>query len=157
MVSKPLIVVLPLLWVEACWFNTQLFYNTTAIIMPIKIDELVKSQAWDGKVKSSSSWRRDFREMRRSYVRCSEREMKRNAEIGLFTKPSRLGAGCSLSVAGCRIKPRRIDVRGYNYCCHPTVRLFNTWTVKLFKFWIVDNIDGHHSKPPRFHRERESI
>jgi len=28
--------------------------------------------------------------MRSTYVRRSEHEMKRNAEIGLFTKPSRL-------------------------------------------------------------------
>jgi hypothetical protein len=28
--------------------------------------------------------------MRRTYVRRSEHEMKRNAEIGLFTKPSML-------------------------------------------------------------------
>jgi len=28
--------------------------------------------------------------MRRTYVRRSEHEMKRNAEIGLFTKPSKL-------------------------------------------------------------------
>jgi len=42
----------------------------------------------DGKVKSSSSRRREFRGMRRTYVRRSEHEMKRNAEIGLFTKPS---------------------------------------------------------------------
>ena len=43
----------------------------------------------DGKVKSSSSRRREFRGMRRTYVRRSEHEMKRNAEIGLFTKPSK--------------------------------------------------------------------
>jgi len=54
-------------------------------------DELVKNQNWDGMVKSSSSRRREFRGMRRTYVRRSEHEMKRNAEIGLFTKPSYLG------------------------------------------------------------------
>ena len=53
-----------------------------------KDDKLVKSQNWDGNVKSSSSRRREFRGMRRTYVRRSEHEMKRNAEIGLFTKPS---------------------------------------------------------------------
>jgi hypothetical protein len=34
--------------------------------------------------------RREFLGMRRTYVRRSEHEMKRNAEIGLFTKPSKL-------------------------------------------------------------------
>jgi hypothetical protein len=53
-----------------------------------QVNELVKSQNWDGKVKSSSSRRREFRGMRRTYVRRSEHEMKCNAEIGLFTKQS---------------------------------------------------------------------
>ena len=56
----------------------------------LKLDELVKSQNLDGKVKSSSSRRCEFCGMRRTYVRRSEHEMKRNAEIGLFTKPSNL-------------------------------------------------------------------
>ena len=30
------------------------------------------------------------RERKRTYVRCSEHEIKRNAEIGFFTKPPRL-------------------------------------------------------------------
>jgi hypothetical protein len=34
--------------------------------------------------------RREFRGMRRTCVRRSEHEMKRNAEIGLFTKPTTL-------------------------------------------------------------------
>jgi len=42
------------------------------------------------KVKSSSSRRREFCGMKSTYVRRSEHEMKRNAEIGLFTKPSNL-------------------------------------------------------------------
>jgi len=40
--------------------------------------------------EASSSRRREFRGMRRTYVRRSEHEMKRNAEIGLFTKPSKI-------------------------------------------------------------------
>jgi hypothetical protein len=56
----------------------------------IKYDELVKSHNRDGKIKSSSSRGREFRGMRRTYVRRSEHEMKRNAEIGLFTKPSNI-------------------------------------------------------------------
>jgi hypothetical protein len=52
------------------------------------LDELVKSQNYDGFVISSSSRRREFRGIRRTYVRRSEHEMKRNAEIGLITKPS---------------------------------------------------------------------
>jgi hypothetical protein len=51
-------------------------------------DELAKSQNRDGKAKSSSSRRREFCRMRRTDVRRSEHEMKRNAEIGIFTKPS---------------------------------------------------------------------
>jgi len=39
---------------------------------------------------NASSRRREFRGMRRTYVRRSEHEMKRNAEIGLFTKPSKI-------------------------------------------------------------------
>ena len=38
---------------------------------------------------------REFRGMRRTYVRRSEHEMKRNAEIGLFTKSSKLISGSS--------------------------------------------------------------
>jgi hypothetical protein len=52
------------------------------------MDELVKRQKQDGKVKSLSSRRREFCGMRRSYVRRNEHEMKRNAEIGRFTLPS---------------------------------------------------------------------
>jgi len=44
----------------------------------------------DGKVKSSSSRRREFRRMRRNYVCRSEHEMRRNAEIRLFTKQSNM-------------------------------------------------------------------
>ncbi len=55
------------------------------------IDSFVKSQNLDGKVKNSSSRRREFRRTRCTYVHRSEHEMKRNAEIGLFTKPSILG------------------------------------------------------------------
>ena len=55
-----------------------------------KDDKLVKNQHGDGNVKSSSSRRREFCGMRRTYDRRSEQEMKRNAEIGLFTKPSRI-------------------------------------------------------------------
>jgi hypothetical protein len=66
-----------------------LYWILQAPILPhLVIDEFVKSQNWDGKVKSSSSRRREFRRMRRTYVRRSEHEMKRNAEIGLFAKPS---------------------------------------------------------------------
>ena len=43
---------------------------------------------FDGKVKSSSSRRREFCGMRRTDVRRSEHEMKRNAKIGLFILPS---------------------------------------------------------------------
>jgi hypothetical protein len=56
----------------------------------INFDKSVKSQNLDGNVKGSSSRRREFRGMRRTFVRRSEHEMKRNAEIGLFTKPSTL-------------------------------------------------------------------
>ena len=52
------------------------------------MDELVKRQKQDGKVKSYSSRRREFCGMRRTHVRRSEHEMKRNAEIGRFTLPS---------------------------------------------------------------------
>jgi hypothetical protein len=55
-----------------------------------RIHKLVKIQNRDGKVKSSSSRGREFRGMRHTNVRRSEHEMKRNAEIGLFTKPSGL-------------------------------------------------------------------
>jgi hypothetical protein len=55
-----------------------------------KNNELVKSQKRDGNVKSSSSRRREFRGMRRTYVRRSEHGMKRKAEIGLFTLPSKI-------------------------------------------------------------------
>ena len=55
-------------------------------------DEIVKNHRQDGKVKSSSSRRREFRGMRRTDVRRSEHQIKRNAEIGLFTKPSIMNA-----------------------------------------------------------------
>jgi hypothetical protein len=35
--------------------------------------------------------RREFGGMRRTYVRCSEHEMKCNVEIGVFTRPLKLG------------------------------------------------------------------
>jgi hypothetical protein len=52
------------------------------------LDELVKSKNYDGFVKSSSSRRRELLGIRRTYVRRSEHEMKRNAGIGFFTKSS---------------------------------------------------------------------
>jgi len=56
----------------------------------MNVDEFVESQNWDGKEKSLSSRHREFRGIRSTYVRRSEHEMKRNAEIGLFTLPSML-------------------------------------------------------------------
>jgi len=56
----------------------------------IKLNELAESQYCGGKVKSSSSGRREFRGKRRSDVRRSEHEIKRNAKTGLFAKPSSL-------------------------------------------------------------------
>ena len=60
-----------------------------------EIGELVKNQNRDGKVKSLR--RREFREYRyrgtrrvRTCVRRNEHEMKRNTEIGFFTKSSKL-------------------------------------------------------------------
>jgi len=61
----------------------------------LTLDELVKSQK-DGKVKNSSSRRREFCGMRRTYVHRSEHERKRNEEIGLFTKPSHFIGLCML-------------------------------------------------------------
>src|SRR6056297_468119 len=53
-------------------------------------DALVKSQIWDGKEKSSRSRRRKSRGMQRTYEYVKIRGMQRNADIGLFTKPSTL-------------------------------------------------------------------
>jgi hypothetical protein len=64
--------------------------STGHSVLGLNLDKLLKSQNLDGKVKSSSSRRREFCGMRRTDVRRSEHEMKRNAEIGLFTKPSTL-------------------------------------------------------------------
>ena len=57
------------------------------ICFNLNIISFVKNQNSDGKVKNPSSRRRKFRGMRRTYVCRSEHEMKRNAEMGLFTKP----------------------------------------------------------------------
>jgi hypothetical protein len=43
---------------------------------------------FDELVKSPGSKRREFYGIRHTYVRRSEHGMKRNAKIGLFTKPS---------------------------------------------------------------------
>jgi len=45
---------------------------------------------FDGKVKGSSSRRRKYRKMRNTWRTLQRREMSRNTEIGLFTKPSSL-------------------------------------------------------------------
>jgi hypothetical protein len=44
----------------------------------------------ENKLKCSGSRRREFRGMRSAYLRLSKHEMKRNAKIGLFTKPSKI-------------------------------------------------------------------
>jgi len=64
-----------------------MFRTTVKKMSGLSIDKLVKRRNCDGEVKSSSSRRREFRRMRRTFVRRSEHEMMRNAEIGLFTKP----------------------------------------------------------------------
>src|SRR6056297_1872041 len=53
-----------------------------------KIDNLVKSRFWDGKVKSSRSRRAKSRGMQRTSQNGKFRGMQRNTDIGLFTKPS---------------------------------------------------------------------
>jgi hypothetical protein len=53
-------------------------------------DEPVKSQKRDSFVKRSSSRRANLSGVRRTYVRRSDIEMQRNAEIGLFTELSLL-------------------------------------------------------------------
>ena len=68
------------------WIQTQNSIQKPATSIVANVDV----QNWDGKVKRSSSRRREFRWMRRTYVRRSEHEMKRNAEIGLFTKPLKI-------------------------------------------------------------------
>ena len=50
----------------------------------------------DGFVKSSRSRRALFRFVRRTYVRRSKHEMKRNADIGLFTESSELMRVCEM-------------------------------------------------------------
>jgi hypothetical protein len=50
-----------------------------------KFDEAVKSQKPDGFVERSSSRRVNLSGVRRTYVRRSDFEMQRNAEIGLST------------------------------------------------------------------------
>ena len=49
-----------------------------------------KKSDFDGKVKSSKFKARKFRGMRRTYSTSQWRGMQRNAEVGLFTKPSNL-------------------------------------------------------------------
>jgi hypothetical protein len=53
-----------------------------------KLDEAVKSQNPDGFAKSPSLRRANLSGVRRNNVRRSDFEMRRNAEIGLFAKPS---------------------------------------------------------------------
>jgi len=55
----------------------------------VKPDNIVKSPISDGFEKSSRSRRGLFRFVRRTYVRRSKHEMKRNADIGLFAEPSK--------------------------------------------------------------------
>jgi hypothetical protein len=62
-------------------------FKLLAQIPYCNIGGFIKNKNVDGKVKTPSSRRREFRGMMRTYVRRSEHEMKRNAEIGLFTKP----------------------------------------------------------------------
>ena len=83
------------LWIDAYFYLTALRPHCILFVLLdstfykiINVYKLVKSQNWNGKVKSSSSRRREFRGMMGTYVRRSEHEMKRNAEIGIFTKPS---------------------------------------------------------------------
>ncbi len=62
----------------------------------MKLNNFVKSQNYDGKVKSSKFKACEFRGIpltrypKGAYnrVRRNDNEMKRNAEVGLFTKPS---------------------------------------------------------------------
>ena len=52
--------------------------------------ELVKSPNLDDFVKCSNSRRANFAVMRRTYRTLNDCEMQHNAEVGLFTKPSKL-------------------------------------------------------------------
>ena len=54
------------------------------IIDRYKIDKRVKSQNYDGNVKSSSSRHHEFCGTRRTDERRSENQMNRNAAIGRF-------------------------------------------------------------------------
>jgi hypothetical protein len=58
------------------------FYGTVMIDGPVKIRKP------DGFVKSPSSRRANLSGVRRTYVRRSDFEMQRNAEIGFFTELS---------------------------------------------------------------------
>jgi len=79
------------------WLPSSDFVLLQNILMVSQINGKIKSSSSPAKVRGIKR-RRELHEMRCIYVRLSRHEMKRNAEIGLFTKPSDFEAAFVLNV-----------------------------------------------------------